>query len=205
MVISHSYVNVYQRVQSQIPSWTPVTYYKNNGKPQFLMGKHMNHPGFWCQLPRDKAGIVEGMRWLAGAPQRGAAQGGDGALGRRWVRTPLEHSNRCKICKTSFRWFRCTTCLVWLFMIFFLFQFSRGGMECASDVSIQRRHICCTVIWIGDAQSTYLFNLFHFRPWQPAKPSTGMSFSNSFQIKQLYGFRNLTELHQNQNILRART
>ena len=32
-------------------------------------------------------------------------------------------------------------------------------MECASDVSIQRRRICCTVIWIGDAQSTYLLNL----------------------------------------------
>ena len=75
-----------------------------------------------------------------------------------------DHLNRCK---TSFRWFWCTTCLVWLFMIFFLFQFSRRGMECASDVSIQRRRICCTVIWIGDAQSTYLLNLFHFRPWQP--------------------------------------
>ena len=33
-------------------------------------------------------------------------------------------------------------------------------MECASDVSIQRRRICCTVIWIGDAQSTYLLNFF---------------------------------------------
>jgi len=33
--------------------------------------------------------------------------------------------------------------------------------------------------------------------WRPAKPSTGMSFSNFFQTKQLYGFRNLTELHQN--------
>ena len=54
------------------------------------------------------------------------------------------------------------------------------GMECASDVSIQRRRICCTVIWIGDAQSTYLLNLFHFRPWQPAKPSTGMSFFQQF-------------------------
>ena len=41
--------------------------------------------------------------------------------------------------------------------------------------------------------------------WRPAKPSTGMSFFNLFQTKQLYGFRNLTELHQNQKILRART
>ena len=85
----------------------------------------------------------------------------------------------------------------------------RRGMECASDVSIQRRRICCTVIWIGDAQSTYLLNLFHFRQWRPAKPSTGMSFDfpflhyglccirtflrASFPIgfKPLYGFRNL--------------
>ena len=35
-------------------------------------------------------------------------------------------------------------------------------MECVSDVSIQRRRICCTVLWIGDAQSTYLLNLFIF-------------------------------------------
>ena len=35
-------------------------------------------------------------------------------------------------------------------------------MECVSYVSIQRRRICCTVIWIGDAQSTYLLNLFIF-------------------------------------------
>ena len=42
-------------------------------------------------------------------------------------------------------------------------------MECASDVSIQRRRICCTVIWIGDAQSTYLLN---FLTWQRAKPRT---------------------------------
>ena len=38
---------------------------------------------------------------------------------------------------------------------------------------------------------------FRFPSWQPAKPRTGMSFSNGFQIKRLYGFRNLTELHQN--------
>ena len=44
----------------------------------------------------------------------------------------------------------------------FLISFSCRGMECASDVSIQRRRICCTVIWIGDAQSTYLLNLFSF-------------------------------------------
>ena len=56
-----------------------------------------------------------------------------------------------------------------------MISFSCRGMECASDVSIQRRRICCTVIWIGDAQSTYLLNLFHFRPWQPAKPRTGKS------------------------------
>ena len=42
-----------------------------------------------------------------------------------------------------------------VFWYYFSFQTSRG-MECASDVSIQRRRICCTVIWIGDAQSTYL-------------------------------------------------
>ena len=56
------------------------------------------------------------------------------------------------------------------------FQPTSRGMECASDVSIQRRRICCTVIWIGDAQSTYLLNLFHFRQWQPAKPRTGKWF-----------------------------
>ena len=33
----------------------------------------------------------------------------------------------------------------------------------------QRRRICCTVIWIGDAQSTYLLN---FPTWQRAKPGT---------------------------------
>ena len=42
------------------------------------------------------------------------------------------------------------------------------GMECASDVSIQRRRICCTVIWIGDAQSTYLLN--HLLEWEEAQP-----------------------------------
>ena len=30
-------------------------------------------------------------------------------------------------------------------------------------------------------------------------------FSNCFQTKQLYGFRNLAELHQNKLTLRART
>ena len=48
-----------------------------------------------------------------------------------------------------------------VFWYYFSFQTSRG-MECASDVSIQRRRICCTVIWIGDAQSTYLLNIFSF-------------------------------------------
>ena len=79
----------------------------------------------------------------------------------------------------------CTWFFAWgsnLSLVFYLnstkvsnLNFSRG-MECASDVSIQRRRICCTVIWIGDAQSTYLLNLSHFRQWRPAKPRTGMSF-----------------------------
>ena len=80
---------------------------------------------------------------------------------RKRVCVCVDHLKRCK---TSF--------VLWLF---FGFVGSRG-MECASDVSIQRRRICCTVIWIGDAQSTYLLNLSHFRQWRPAKPRTGMSF-----------------------------
>ena len=44
---------------------------------------------------------------------------------------------------------------------FFFVSSTSRGMECASDVSIQRRRICCTVIWIGDAQSTYLL-IDHF-------------------------------------------
>ena len=38
---------------------------------------------------------------------------------------------------------------------------------------------------------TYLQHHFSFRQWRPAKPSTGMSFSNCFRTQQLYGFHNL--------------
>ena len=105
--------------------------------------------------------------------------------------TTMIHSYRVCVCLCVWNIWRdvklltCTWFFAWgsnLSLVFYLnstkvsnLNFSRG-MECASDVSIQRRRICCTVIWIGDAQSTYLLNLVHFRPWQPAKPSTGMSF-----------------------------
>ena len=79
----------------------------------------------------------------------------------------VDHLHRCK---TSL----CLLCAFVVVPTWFSFHICRG-MECASDVSIQRRRICCTVIWIGDAQSTYLLNRFHFCPWQPAKPRTGKS------------------------------
>ena len=69
-----------------------------------------------------------------------------------------------KICVCVKRLYRRKTSMALLNLVFwyyFSFQTSRG-MECASDVSIQRRRICCTVIWIGDAQSTYLLNIFSF-------------------------------------------
>ena len=56
----------------------------------------------------------------------------------------------------------------WLIFEFLLLLLTCRGMECASDVSIQRRRICCTVIWIGDAQSTYLLNFL--LEWEEAQP-----------------------------------
>ena len=47
---------------------------------------------------------------------------------------------------------------------------------------------------------------FHFRPWQPAKPSTGMSLFPTV-FKPLYGFRNLNycRLRQMEQLHLART
>ena len=56
-------------------------------------------------------------------------------------------------------------------------------MECASDVSIQRRRICCTVIWIGDAQSTYLLNLL--LEWEEAQPKNLHVVHLKFQFTAL--------------------
>ena len=64
----------------------------------------------------------------------------------------VEHLKRCK---TSF------SSMMVDFRGFSLLNHICRGMECASDVSIQRRRICCTVIWIGDAQSTYLLIFVH--------------------------------------------
>ena len=53
----------------------------------------------------------------------------------------------------------------------------RRGMECASDVSIQQRRICRTVIWIGGAQSTGLqlsIRPFLVRRWDVANARTTM-------------------------------
>ena len=72
----------------------------------------------------------------------------------------LDHLHRCK---TSF----CLFCAFVVVPTWFSCHICRG-MECASDVSIQRRRICCTVRWIGDAQSTYLLNLF--QKWEEAQP-----------------------------------
>ena len=72
----------------------------------------------------------------------------------------VDHLHRCK---TSF----CLFCAFVVVPTGFSCHICRG-MECASDVSIQRRRICCTVIWIGDAQSTYLLNLF--QKWEEAQP-----------------------------------
>ena len=80
----------------------------------------------------------------------------------------VDYLNRCK---TSIRYSDamgfCHGFDLWFYFI------SCRGMECASDVSIQRRRICCTVIWIGDAQSTYLLNLF--RNGKRLNPRTSMS------------------------------
>jgi len=78
----------------------------------------------------------------------------------------------------------------------------QGGSE-SHSIHCQRRRWFEIVI-SGLIIPTYL-QFSNSRQWQPAKPSTGMSFFNLFQTKQLYEFRNLTELHQNQRILRART
>ena len=95
-------------------------------------------------------------------------QGTDNSLYRLWLWEKasrqrgvcVDHLHRCK---TSF----CLFCAFVVVPTRFSCHICRG-MECASDVSIQRRRICCTVIWIGDAQSTYLLNLF--QKWEEAQP-----------------------------------
>ena len=60
--------------------------------------------------------------------------------------------------KTSSLYYIILYYIILYYIILYYIIYGRG-MECASDVSIQRRRICCTVIWIGDAQSTHLLNL----------------------------------------------
>ena len=100
--------------------------------------------------------------------------------------------------------------LVWFFnLIFskgFQSEFQQGGSESHSIHCPMK-----TVVWDCDIGTDHPdvpanFQFPFCRQWQPAiSQEPACRFSNSFQTKRLYCFRNLTELHQNKFILRART
>ena len=122
------------------------------------------------------------------------------------------------VCGTSERW---KTSSTWWFRFWWFFDlgfllfllFISIAMSVSASNPMQgtwhtiRDHVQRSYLIVWDTEPDQLCvpaPIFHCL-WRPAKPSTGMSFFNLFQTKQLYGFRNLTELHQNQKILRART
>ena len=112
----------------------------------------------------------------------------------------MEHLKRCK---TSTWFFFCSFVSVSsgiddlsiLTAISVFISCIEQGVVTGSRVYHQRRHSG----FPGDTwpDQPCVPAISNFRQWRPAKPSTGMSFFNFFQAKQLYGFRNLTELHQN--------